>query len=152
MVARGTSPVIGGLGFSVPPARPQGGLEVGEQLKIHSGRGGLVEGTEVPHLFLHPLPCASQFFKVFFKSSLSFYDAFPSSSVGKQSACNARDLGSIPGLGRSPGEGNGVGEGRLQPTPVLLPGDSMNRGTWSSPWDRKESDMTLRLTFFIMSL
>ena len=26
---------------------------------------------------------------------------------GKESACNARDLGSIPGSGRSPGEGNG---------------------------------------------
>ena len=26
---------------------------------------------------------------------------------GKASACNAGDLGSIPGLGRSPGEGNG---------------------------------------------
>ena len=32
---------------------------------------------------------------------------FPCSSVGKESACNAGDLGSIPGLGRSPGEGNG---------------------------------------------
>ena len=30
---------------------------------------------------------------------------FPCGSAGKQSACNARDLGSIPGLGRSPGEG-----------------------------------------------
>ena len=29
------------------------------------------------------------------------------SSVGKESACNAGDLGSIPGLGRSSGEGNG---------------------------------------------
>ena len=28
-------------------------------------------------------------------------------SDGKESACNARDLGSIPGSGRSPGEGNG---------------------------------------------
>ena len=27
-------------------------------------------------------------------------------SDGKESACNARDLGSIPGSGRSPGEGN----------------------------------------------
>ena len=27
-------------------------------------------------------------------------------SVGKESPCNAGDLGSIPGLGRSPGEGN----------------------------------------------
>ena len=28
-------------------------------------------------------------------------------SVGKGSACNARDLASVPGLGRPPGEGNG---------------------------------------------
>ena len=28
-------------------------------------------------------------------------------SDGRESACNARDLGSIPGSGRSPGEGNG---------------------------------------------
>ena len=32
---------------------------------------------------------------------------FPSGSTGKESACNAGDLGSIPGLGRSPGEGKG---------------------------------------------
>ena len=32
---------------------------------------------------------------------------FPGSSVGKESACNAGDPSSIPGLGRSPGEGIG---------------------------------------------
>ena len=32
---------------------------------------------------------------------------FPGGSPGKKSACNAGDLGSIPGMGRSPGEGNG---------------------------------------------
>ena len=32
---------------------------------------------------------------------------FPDSSVGKESACNSGDPGSIPGLRRSPGEGNG---------------------------------------------
>ena len=32
---------------------------------------------------------------------------FPGSSVGKQSACNARDSGSISGLGRSAGKGIG---------------------------------------------
>ena len=32
---------------------------------------------------------------------------FPGGSDGKESVCNAGDLGSIPGLGRSPGEGNG---------------------------------------------
>ena len=31
----------------------------------------------------------------------------PSGSTGKESACDAGDLGSIPGLGRSPGEGKG---------------------------------------------
>ena len=32
---------------------------------------------------------------------------FPCGSAGKESACNAGDLGLIPGLGRSPGEGKG---------------------------------------------
>ena len=32
---------------------------------------------------------------------------FPGGSDGKESAWNAGDLNSIPGLGRSPGEGNG---------------------------------------------
>ena len=32
---------------------------------------------------------------------------FPDSSVGKESACNAGDPGSIPRSGRSPGEGKG---------------------------------------------
>ena len=32
---------------------------------------------------------------------------FPDNSVGKESACNVGDLGSIPGLGRSSGEGKG---------------------------------------------
>ena len=36
---------------------------------------------------------------------LSFPGGFPGGSAGKESTCNARDLGSIPGLGRSPGEG-----------------------------------------------
>ena len=32
---------------------------------------------------------------------------FPCGSAGKESACNAEDLGSVPGLGRSPGGGDG---------------------------------------------
>ena len=32
---------------------------------------------------------------------------FPGGSAGKESACKARDLGSVPGLGRSPAEGKG---------------------------------------------
>ena len=34
-------------------------------------------------------------------------------SAGKESACNAGDLGSIPGLGRSPGEGKGTHSSNL---------------------------------------
>ena len=34
-------------------------------------------------------------------------ESFPGGSEVKVSACNAGDLGSIPGSGRSPGEGNG---------------------------------------------
>ena len=35
------------------------------------------------------------------------YRSFPGGSEAKEYACNAEDLGSIPGSGRSPGEGNG---------------------------------------------
>ena len=34
-------------------------------------------------------------------------DCFPCGSAGKESSCNAGDLGLIPGLGRSPGEEKG---------------------------------------------
>ena len=51
---------------------------------------------------------------------------FPCSSVGKESACNAGDQGSIPGLGRSPGEGNG---NLLQYSCLENP---MDRGTWQA--------------------
>ena len=37
----------------------------------------------------------------------TFRRGFPGSPAGKESTCNAGDLGSIPGLGRSPGEGKG---------------------------------------------
>jgi len=39
---------------------------------------------------------------------------FPGGSYGKESACNAGDLGLIPGSGRYPGEENGY---------PLLPGE-----------------------------
>ena len=61
----------------------------------------------------------------------------PNGSAGKESAYNAGDLGSIPGLGRYPGEGE-----RL-PTPVFWPGKF--HGLYS-PWGGKESDMTERLS------
>ena len=41
------------------------------------------------------------------QSSHQSTEGFPGDSSGKESACNAGDLDSIPGSGRSPGEGNG---------------------------------------------
>ena len=51
-------------------------------------------------------------------------------SDGKESACNAGDLGSIPGLGRFPGEGKGY------PSPVFLPGEFCGQRSLVgySPW------------------
>ena len=39
--------------------------------------------------------------------SPTFKKGFPGGLAGKESACNAGDLGLIPGLGRFPGEGKG---------------------------------------------
>ena len=44
---------------------------------------------------------------LFLKLEYSCFLGFPRSSVGKESALNAGDLGLIPGLGRSPEEGHG---------------------------------------------
>ena len=49
---------------------------------------------------------------------------FPRGSDGKESAHNAGDSGSIPGLGRSPGEGNGY------PLQYSCLEKSMVRGVW----------------------
>ena len=51
-------------------------------------------------------------------------DCFPCSSVGKESACNAEDLGSIPGLGGSPGKGNG------NPLQYACLENPMDTGVW----------------------
>ena len=70
--------------------------------------------------------CISKFFS---------WRGFPSSSDGKESACNAGDLGLIPGLGKIPWRRE-----RL-PTSVFRPGEF--HGLYS-PWGCKESDATER--------
>ena len=49
---------------------------------------------------------------------------FPGGSDDKESACNAGDLGSIPGSERSPEEGNGY------PLQYSCLENSMDRGAW----------------------
>ena len=51
---------------------------------------------------------------------------FPCSSVGKESACNAGDPGSIPESGKSPGERNG------NPFQYSCLENPMDRGTWQA--------------------
>ena len=60
----------------------------------------------------------------FFFPLLMCSKGFPHISVGKESACNAGDLGSIPGSGQSPGEGNG------NPLQYSCLENPMDRGTW----------------------
>ena len=55
-----------------------------------------------------------------------FVSPLPGGSDSKESACNAGDLGSIPGSGRSPGEGN---ECPLQYSCLENP---MDRGAWQA--------------------
>ena len=64
-------------------------------------------------------------------------------SDSRESACNAGDPGSNPGLGRSPGEGNG------NPLQYSCMDNPMDKRAW---WDtvhggHKESDTTEGLTF-----
>ena len=66
---------------------------------------------------------------------------FPGASDDKESACNAGDLGSIPGLERSPGERT------WQSTPVFLPRESHELGACGIQSMRsKESYMSEQLS------
>ena len=66
---------------------------------------------------------------------------FPGGSDGKESACSAGDLGSIPESGRSPGEGNG------NPLQYSCLENSMDIGAWHGV---AESDMTEQVTHNII--
>ena len=77
------------------------------------------------------------------KGSLLSPWGFPGGSDGKQSACNVRDPGLIPGSGISPREGNG---NTLQYSCLE---SSTDKG--DSPWALKESDTTERLTLSLFS-
>ena len=66
----------------------------------------------------------------------------PCSSVSKEFACSAGELGSIPGLERSLGEGHG------NPFQAFLPGEFHGQSILVGyiPWGLKESGTTERLT------
>ena len=51
---------------------------------------------------------------------------YPGGSLGKESACNAGELGSVPGLRRSPGEEKGY------PCQYYCLENPMGRGAWQA--------------------
>ena len=63
-------------------------------------------------------------------------------SDGKESACSVGGLGSIPGLGRFPGGGH---DNPLQYSCLEDPHGQRSLAGYS-PWGRKESDTTERLS------
>ena len=72
--------------------------------------------------------------------------SFPGGLEGKETACNAGDLGLIPGLGRSLGEGNGY------PLQYSCLENPMDRGAWwatvhGSQSRTRLSDFTLTFTY-----
>ena len=71
--------------------------------------------------------------------------SFPGGSDGKESACNAGDRGSIPGVRKF------LWRRKWQSTPVFLPGKSHGGRSLvgCSPWGRQESDTTERLHFHL---
>ena len=85
--------------------------------------------------------CLISFFFLIYVFKINFYwsiVAFTASgSDGKESACNAGDLGSVSGLGRSPGEGDG------HPLHYSCLGKSL---LGYSPWGCKKLGMTEQLT------
>ena len=74
--------------------------------------------SDLEHKYTHSLMYCLQL--------LCTTEGFPCSSVGKESACNAGDPGSIPGSGRSPGEGNG------NPAQYSCLENTKNRGAWQT--------------------
>ena len=74
----------------------------------------------------------------------------PATLVGKESAYNSGDLGSIPGLGRSPGEGNG------NPLQYSCLENPIDRGAWwatvhgvAKSWTQL-SDFTLHTKVYLV--
>ena len=61
---------------------------------------------------------------IIFNYRIITFQGFPGGSDGKESACNAEDLGLIPGLGRSPGESTGY------PIQYSDLENFMDRGVW----------------------
>ena len=96
--------------------------QVPEFTQTHVHRVG--DAIQPSHPLSSPSPLAPNPSQLYYLVSSKQDQVFPCSSVSKESACNAGDLGSIPGLGRSPGEGNG------NPLQYCCLENPIDRGAW----------------------
>ena len=78
-----------------------------------------------------------------FPLDLSLYFIGASPVAQTESACNAQDLGSIPGSGRSPGERNSY---PLQYSCLENPVHELRSLVGYRPWGHKPSDTTEQVT------
>ena len=120
-------------------------LEIGTTLELSSTS---------PHVYFHNL--LWQILSVCFSSThllvshiccfTIYILGFPGGSDGKESTCNAGDLGSIPELGRSPGGGHG---NSFQYSCLEHPHGQRSLEGYS-PWGHKSSDTTERISTYIL--
>ena len=70
---------------------------------------------------------------------------FPDGSVAEESACNAGDLGSIPGSGRFPGEGKGLPTGLENSMNCIVHGVTKSQTQLSDFHFTLESDEVMKV-------
>ena len=95
--------------FNKPWQKNKGYIKLGEKLKV----------TLKEFMYLHMHARTMCIFTFVFIYTFVAVWGFSSGSDGRESACNAGDLGSTPGWERSPGGGNGIYSNIL---------------AWSVPW------------------
>ena len=99
---------------------------------------GIVLGTR-PFFYLNG--CLVEYSTIWLQSDLTgllLGNGLPGGSDGKESACNAGDLGLVPGFGRFPGGGHGKS---LQHSFLENPHGQRSVAGYSA-WGQKESDTT----------
>ena len=98
------------------------------QVSCTPGRFFTIWPTREASSFIHVVACVKIFF--FLKNFYCSYMGFPCGSDGKESACNAGDLGLITEFGRSPGSEDPLEEGMATDCNIIAWRMPMNRGAW----------------------
>ena len=118
------------LAWRVPGMGETGGLPSMGSHRVGHHWSDLAAAAAAAHMrvsrvFEYSITCGAQWQKSSRNVCSAFLkEGFPGGSGGKESACNAGGLGSIPGSGRSRGEGN------VYPLQFSCLENPMDRGAW----------------------